>query len=316
MRDLRVKFLVFFLLLAGIGSAFFFVPEKRPLQSYIQRAEEAFQKKNFNNTDELYLKALKAYPNTERTPEILLAIGDTYNFSLGNIEKAGKAYEMLTSRFPKVLVSKTAFQNAGEMYEKNDQYESALLSYQGILDNFPGASDLDQIRFKVAMMALKLKKFEPARRSLMAIIENNPDTPIADQVLYQLGTIFFMEGSLMESVKVLEVAVDKYPQSPLNTEMKFTLANGYEEIGSFDKALKIYQNILTIYPNPKVIDKKIEKLKGRLQESKNFKQEMLAKGKAESQPHATPKPKPFVRKRTEDMPINNLPKLEGDTSGD
>lgn len=63
-----------------IGSAFFFVPRKRSFYHYVRRAETAFQKKDFNRSIELNLKALKYYPKHERTPEILLMVGDTYNF--------------------------------------------------------------------------------------------------------------------------------------------------------------------------------------------------------------------------------------------
>lgn len=279
MKKLPIKIVLFFLVLAGIGAAFFLVPQKRPFGSYMKRAEEAFQDKNFNRAIELNLKALRLYPKHERTPEVLLSIGDIYNFSLGNQEKAGKAYEMLTQQYPKTQFARKAFLASAEMYEKSQQYEKALLSYQGILDHFPYGEDIDMTRFKVAMMALKLKKFEPARRSLMQIIEKNPQTPIADQVLYQLGTAFFMEGAIKESIQVLEVAAEKYPDSPLATEMKFTIANGYEEMGTLDKALKVYREIRSTYPNQKVVDNKIQKITGQAEQEKKFKQQLQAKSK-------------------------------------
>ena len=278
-KKLPIKIVLFFLVLIGIGAAFFLVPQKRPFGSYLKRAEEAFQDKNFNRAIELNLKALRLYPKHERTPEVLLSIGDIYNFSLNNQEKAGKAYEMLTQQFPKTIFARKAFQNSAEMYEKSQQYQNALLAYQGILDHFPYGEDIDMTRFKVALMALKLKKFEPARRSLMQIIEKNPQTPIADQVLYQLGTAFFMEGAIRESIQVLEVAAEKYPDSPLNTEMKFTLANGYEEMGVLDKALKVYREIRLTYPNPKVVEKKIEKITEQASQEKKMKEQILAKAK-------------------------------------
>ncbi len=308
-----LKFILFLLVLAGVAAAFYLVPRKRPFSSYTQRAEEAYQKKNFNRAIELNLKALKLYPNHERTPEILLSIGDTYNFSLGNIEKAGKAYEMLTARFPHTGPAGKGFQHAGEMYEKNEQYQNALLAYQGIVDNFPKADEVDTMRFKVAMMALKLKKFEPARRSLMAIVEKNPETPIADQVLFQIGSIFFMEGAVKESVQVLQVAVEKFPDSPLATEMKFTLANGYEEMGELEKALKIYQEIRPVYPNPKVVGKKIEKLTERSAQAKAFRKEILKKSQAGKPPlppgaeKTKNGTKPAAQKSTAKPPVNLMP---------
>lgn len=271
MKSIRVKIGLLLLVLAVLSAAFLLVPRKRPFNHYVSRAQEAFQNKTFNRSIELYLKALKYYPNHERTPEILLTVGDIYNFSLGNTEKAAKAYETLEEKYPRTLEARRGFQNAGEMHEKNEQFEKALLSYQGMIDHFPDGHGIDEIRFKVATMALKLKKYEPARRSLMAIVENNPETPIADKVLYQLGNIFFVEGSSREAAQVLEVAVEKYPNSPLNTEMRFTLANAYEEQGKLAEALRIYKKIQGLYPNPMVIEKKIENLSKKVSKETELK---------------------------------------------
>lgn len=317
MKKLSFKFFLFFLVLGGIAAAFFLVPQKRPFGSYVKRAEESFQEKSFNRAIQLYLKALKLYPKHERTPEVLLAVGDIYNFSLGNSEKAGKAYEMLTQQYPKTMFARKAFQNSAEMYEKSEQYENALLAYQGIIEHFPYSEDLDRVRFKVAIMALKLKKFEPARRSLMQIVEKNPQTPIADQVLYELGKAFFMEGSMRESAEVLEVAVEKYPDSPLNNEMKFTLANAYEEMGVLDKAMQIYKGIRSSYPNPKVVEKKIEKLESMQVEARRMKTQILRKagktgvtppsGGPETQAAKKPRPrKPSEPAQTIPLPPDNL----------
>lgn len=264
----RLRVIILFLVLLAIGAGFYLVPRKRPFESYTARASEALQNKDFEQSIELYLKALRLYPDHPRTPEILLDIGDIYNFSLANSDKAAKAYDMLTTRFPKSQQAKTGFEHAAEMQEKNEAFEKALLAYQGIIDNFPDDPDIDSRRFKVAMMAAKLKKYEPARRSLMAIIDQNPDTPIADQVLYQIGNLFFMEGASKQAIQVLEVAAQKYPESPLNTEMLFTAANAYEEAGNIDKAMKIYRQIRYTYPNSRVVEKKLEKLADRQKEVK------------------------------------------------
>lgn len=258
-----------------LGAAFVLVPRKRPLQSYLERAEEAYQAKEFNRSIELYVQALKNYPQNERNPETLLTIGDIYNFSLGNIEKAGQAYQMVLEKYPKSIFARKALQSSAEMYEKSQQFQNALLDYQEIIDDFPHAGGVDEIRFKVALMALKLKKYEPARRSLMAIIENNPSTPIADRVLNQLGEIFFMEGAAEQAAQVLEVAIEKYPDSPLVIEMKFSLGNAYEEMGQLAKALKLYQSILQQYPNPQVIQKKVENIQDKLKDRGKRKAKIL-----------------------------------------
>ncbi|MCC6272146.1 MAG: tetratricopeptide repeat protein [Deltaproteobacteria bacterium] len=282
----RVKLLIFALVLAAIAAGFYLVPRKRPFESYAGRAAEAFQHKEFERSIEFYLKALNLYPQHPRTAEVLLTIGDIYNFSLGNSEKAGKAYDMVTTRFPKTPQARKAFAHAAEMYEKGEQFQNALLSYQGIIDQFPDSEGLDQVRLNVAMMAVKLGKYEPARRTLMGIIEQSPETPIADQVLYQLGNVFFMEGSSKHAIEVLRVASEKYKDSPLYTEMLFTMGNAYEEIGQIDNATKIYKAIRYTYPNPRVVENKLEKLEDRLKQTKQMEARAKQAAKLANQAHA------------------------------
>lgn len=297
----------------AIGLGLYLVPTRRAFDSYLHRAEEAFQKKNFNRAIELNLRALKLYPDHAQTPDVLLRIGDIYNFSLGNAEKAGAAYQMLTSRFAKSPQARQAFEHSAELYEKSGDYQKALLAYQGVIDNFPEAKDLDEFRFNVAMMALKLKKFEPARRALMAIVEKNPQTPIADKVLYQLGNAFFMDAGSKQAVEVLSVAVDKYPDSPLKPDMLFTMANAYEEMGDANNSLKIYKSILSIYPNPKVVEKKIEKMEKRLGEIKPSKEQVLrsvALSGSESKPSTKSKLKKETGSSTKKPKSSNLDFIE------
>jgi len=312
----QLRFVILLLVLAAIGAGFYLVPRKRPFESYTARASEALRNKDFEQSIELYLKALRLYPDHPSTPEILLNIGDIYNFSLANSDKAAKAYEMLTARFTKTEQARLGFEHAAEMHEKNEAFEKALLAYQGIIDHFPDSKDVDSRRFKVAIMAAKLKKFEPARRSLMAIIDQNPDTPIADQVLYQIGNLFFMEGASKQAVQVLEVAAQKYPESPLNTEMLFTAANAYEEMGQLDKALKIYRQIRYIYPNTRVIEKKLEKLADRQKEVKAMearsRQNMRVAGPVPPGAESQKTPSVRGRKKTQAVDKSLLELMEGE----
>ncbi|HCU23813.1 MAG TPA: hypothetical protein DF383_02255, partial [Deltaproteobacteria bacterium] len=313
----RGKIFILFLLLAAIGLGFYLVPRNRPFESYTQRAIEAFQLKEFERSIELYLKALKLFPNHPKTPQLLLTIGDTYNFSLNNPEKAGKAYEMLTQGFAKSPEARIGFEHAGEMFEKIEDYQKALLAYQGILDNFPEAPNQDLWRYRVAMMAIKMKKFEPGRRSLMAIIDKNPETPIADQVLLQIGNAFFMEGATRHAVEVLNVAAQKFPESPLHSEMLFTLATAYEEVGQLEKALQIYKSIRSSYPNSRVVEKKIEKIASRYQETKLHEANLRQEAKKALMPRSTTESQPStnLNKRKKNRPVDKtfLKLMEGES---
>ncbi|MDX1386306.1 MAG: hypothetical protein R3257_01865, partial [bacterium] len=101
MKVSHKKIIILLVVVLLLGAAFFLVPRKRSISSYVTRAEVAFHDKEFNRAIELYLQALKYYPKHERTPDILLTVGDIYNFSLGNTEKAGMAYKMVSEKYPR-----------------------------------------------------------------------------------------------------------------------------------------------------------------------------------------------------------------------
>ncbi len=257
------KIFIFLFVLLSIGAFFYLIPRENSMADYIEQAEDSFQAKDFSKAISFYLKAYEKFPHDPRRPEVMLAIGDIYNFSLNQPRKAAKAYTILRDKYPKHPKTKEGLLHAAEMYEKTEDYQNALISYQEIIDQFQDLSDRDELRFKVALMAVKLKKFEPARRELMGIIDKNPQTPIADKVLFHLGTVFFMENGLREAIQVFELASEKYPNSPYYIEMQFLLGNCYEEVGEYDKALKVYRGIRDRYPNPSLVEKRIEKLTRR-----------------------------------------------------
>ncbi|MBI2335755.1 MAG: tetratricopeptide repeat protein [Deltaproteobacteria bacterium] len=255
---------------------FFFPTKQETFSGLMFKADQHFREKHYTQAVLVYLKVLKNYPHNEFEGTILLNIGDIYNYSLNSPEKAVKAYGQVLSRFPRSPEARHAYQKQGDLYFSQGDYEKALVSYQGLVDHFPNIPDVQEYRFKVAYAALKLKRYEPSRRQLMQMYEEDPNGAIADKILFHVGLTFFLEANVRQSVEVFEAFLERHGQtSNYTTDAQFYLANGYEESGKFEEALELFKKIRSTYPNPRIVEEKIQKLEEKIKKSNELKANAL-----------------------------------------
>ncbi len=245
----------------------------------VKKAEQQWKKSKFEEAITQYLAAVGAEPKNEKNPDLLLRVGEIYQLSLLQIEKAIQTYDLVTVRYPATPFALQAFVHKGEVYFETSQFEKALKEYQNILENFHQISEAPQYRLKLAISHIKLKQFEAARRELKVILDENLKTPLADQVLFQMGNSYFLEGNTKQALEVYQSLIQNYPKSTLVDEAKFNMADCYEDAGEFDSALKIYQEIQSTYPNPKVIELQITRNEERRKEHQKRQKEMLEQKK-------------------------------------
>lgn len=265
------------LALFGLMLVYGFRPQT--FETRLQKAEKLWKSKKYDEAISIYLSAVEMQPQHPKVPDILLQVGDIYNLSLNQIDKAAKTYDLLSVRYPSSEYSLQAFIKKGEIYYGSDQFDKALREYQNILENFPTIKDREVYRLRIGISHLKLKQYEAARREFSRILDNNLKTPLADQILFHTANSYFLEGKHSQAIPIYQSLIDNYPKSSLVNEAKFNMADCYESTGEFDKALVIYQAIQSSYPNPKVIEWQIEKNKERKLEEEKRKSKMMAEQK-------------------------------------
>ncbi len=264
-------------------SVYWFAPKHTDLPSLMLKGDQYFREKKYTESIESYLAALESYPKNEYEAILLLKIGDIYNFGLSNNEKSIKAYQLLISKFPHSIEARNAYIHQGDLYASLGDYEKALLSYQELVNKFPNMTNVVEFELKVAKATLKLKRFEPARRILMRLYEQTPDGPMADQVLFQLMVSFFTEGGCEQTKKVLQTFYERHAQSPLMPEAKFYEANCLEEQGDIEAALEIYKKIRDQYPNPLVVEQKMNALSKKIKDQNSLRKNVIQKSLQEIQ---------------------------------
>lgn len=259
-----------------IVSFYFFRPEKVSYSSLREKADHHIRQKEYVPAIETYLKILDQYPRHDSIIEVLMIIGDTYHYSMNNLEKASKAYRMIVKKYPRSPDAKNSLVKLGELFSKKGDFEQSLLAYQDLIDKFPTLPNLDEYRFQVAMKMMKLKKHEPARRKFMQLFDLNPLGPFADKALFQIGLSFFIEGNCKQSLEVFNTFLPKYKDSSeLTIEARFLKASCLEELAKYPDALQQYRKIRKKYPNPRVIEDKIDSLTQKIKERNRVKIEAL-----------------------------------------
>lgn|GEM_PF-1774470 len=266
-------------MIAMLGLMIVYGFQPQTFDARLRKAEKLWKAKRYDEAISVYLSALEKDPRNIKVPEILLQVGDIYNLSLNQIDKAAQTYDLVTVRYPATGYSLRALIKKGEIYFGSDQFDKALKEYQSILENFPNIPERDTYRLRMGISHLKLKQYEAARREFKKVLDSNLKTPLADQILFHTANSYFLEGKPMQAIPIYQSLVEHYPRSALLNEAKFNMADCFESMGEYDKALVIYQEIKESYPNPKVIEWQIEKNKERKIESEKRKAKLLGEQK-------------------------------------
>lgn len=295
-------------MLALFGLMLVYGLQPQNFDTRMKKAEKLWKSKKYDEAISVYLSAIEKDPENPKVPDILLQVGDIYNLSLNQLDKAIKTYDLLSVRYPASDYALQAFVKKGEIYFGSDQFDKALREYQNILENFPNIKDREVYRLRMGISHLKLKQYEAARREFKRILDNNLKTPLADQILFHTANSYFLEGNPSRAIPVYQSLMENYPKSSLINEAKFNMADCYESMGEFDKALAIYQEIQGSYPNPKVIEWQIEKNKERKAEAEKRKAKLAVEQKkflesrrAREQTMPSPAPKGISDKVRKDL---------------
>jgi tetratricopeptide (TPR) repeat protein len=183
--------------------------------------------KNFQKAIEIFELYLKKYPDGQKADEILKSIGDIYTNNYKKHDYAIGEYQKLIDYYPDSPLVLEAIINMGKCYFKRNNY------YQAIVE------------FKKAK-----KRF--------------PESPLKPQIDLEIASSFHLLGETKKAIDIYKKIIKKSTKNPLVVvQAKYNLASIYEEKDELDKALKLYKTIQFTYPNPAVINLKIDRVNYR-----------------------------------------------------
>ncbi len=229
----------------------------------IESVREAYTKGFYLEARSGYERYLQLYPAGEfrlEAWERLLEIA--LNVS-GNLDQAINLLEAMILEFGHSSDAVWGLMNRlGELYEQNGQRSQALeareKSLEFVLDN-PEKSVVT--RLAMARLYRDQREFGLAVELLKIAAEQATTPQKRAECLYETAQTYSFMQSWGQSKEVLEVIVkEKQAEEKIFSQAVFLLADVFEQEMNFKRARELFESIKNTYPNPKVIEIRLENL--------------------------------------------------------
>jgi len=215
---------------------------------------------------QLYQQLYQDYPAAEQAPEALLRTGRLWQLDRRHDQQALLSFLQLEHDFPaSELVLSAREEAAGIVKSSLRDYSRAIELYQRLLDE--ATDKVDWYLYEIADCYFRLDNYTQSRIELDTLLERVPLSPLRPEVLYRRGGLHLLEKRLAAAREDWQQLIEDYPLSIYTPQARFNLAKLLEEEDRLAEALEQYRR-LTDYPQPALLEEKIDHLERRIQTKK------------------------------------------------
>ena len=232
-----------------------------PVESQYRRGESLFEKGEFSSAVEVYRKIATYTPDSSWAPEALYQSGLINYLYLKNYEEAVDDFAHLVYYYPK---SKNAFDAQAKIVEiyvnKFDDPMQAIVELRKLIEKYPNHDKMDRYQYMLAQCYYQLRDFDQVRLEYLILIDSYPNSDLVPEVYYNIANTYFIEGGgkLEKAIEYYQRVIDEYPKSEFVHDSRFYIAAATEEEGDLEEAKRLYEELLPTYPNPRVVELRIE----------------------------------------------------------
>lgn len=253
----------FLVLLMGIMLAGCDVFDKAAGNEY-EAATKRWNAGDYQAAVGLYFELVKAHPSSPQADDALYWAGVTQFLYLGETEKALQTLRLLLKTYPRRDMAPHAQWYIAQIYELGySDYGRAIEEYRKAAA-YSNRDVREKGLFNVAECLFRTGKIQEARETWLQQVAEFPDGPQSRLAYFRLGTAAFSKGELDQSELFYRKAIEHNSDRELLIKAKFALAESLELGDRLNEALAIYKEIEPLYPNPEVIQIKINALKQRI----------------------------------------------------
>ena len=207
-----------------------------------------------------FLDGVNNYPQYSEAYYCMEALEES-GVSINQFQKAqilyyNGFYSLASEEFRKSMKSNSEhdgtayyFIGVSEMYISN--YESAILAFQNLIDNYPDnrfyVSAWDEISY---IHWYYLDNPKAASAKLIEYVTNHPDSPDSAGFIYEAGRILERGGYLTEASRQWERLIDEYPLYEDNANALFLAGICKYRTNDLEGALAIFNRLLTVNAIP------------------------------------------------------------------
>jgi len=121
-------------------------------------------------------------------------------------------------------------------YERNEQFEEAIKTFEELVKGYPEAANVDSVLFWIGQIySNSLTDFNSSVKTHARLIEQCPESRLAAQSLFMIGYHYANNIGNLDSAKVYyQEFIDKYPDNELVNSVKWELEHLGQDINEID----------------------------------------------------------------------------------
>ena len=139
--------------------------------------------------------------------------------------------------------------DGGIIYYYSGNYETAILTFQQLLDDFPDSPYADDAQFYIAYINEKnYTYYSKALLEYYELLINYPDSIWADDAQLGMGNCYYSSGEYSNAIVEYQKVINDYPNSPFHAFAQYYIGHSYRNSYDFTQAVNEYGKVIENYP--------------------------------------------------------------------
>ena len=232
----------------------------------LQEAESLWFQNRYKQSVRLFLQIVDRYPESKEASTALLRVGETFMLNLADPEKALEYFARITTDYPGGKTAVSAREAMALIYEKSlKDYDRAVIQYQKLIESGNSANN-DKYQFAIGRCYYGKGTVQQAIIEYETFLERYPGSELVPEAEYQIGNSYFVMNRCDDAVKQYERVLEEYPDTNRRSDILLSTGVCLEEREEYGRALQIYRDIKEKYPNPRLIQIKIDSVVERMRD--------------------------------------------------
>ncbi len=246
-----------------VGALFFSCDFTPPVNRKIIDAQSYIADQKYEKAAFLYEKILDSNLEPELRMKICFQLGELNSIYIGKYKKAVTYYNEVKSLTEEPLWLIKVEEKLADInftYLKN--YPEALKNYQRLTEFRPFLKKHDYFQFQIAVSFYNLKNYDKALEKFNEI-QKNPNHEYFIRAFYYLGLVFFEKKDYNMALFQWTEYTKRETKKENIIMAKFWIANVLETTENLKDAYDLYYSIINDYPNPEVVQGRLNSLYNR-----------------------------------------------------
>jgi len=240
--------------------------------------------RGYEDAIEHFSKVIDRHPNSKWVDDAYYYIGLSY-FRMGEYEKSQRAFREILGNYPKskyleevtfwIALSRihsgesaagrqmlrklahsaekkkwraTAWYELGELFYNDKQYDSAVVAYLTVADEYPGEESNGDARFKAGEALTLSGEGERALEQFHLILGEKPSGDLVYRTQVRMADAYFDYGQIDSGLVLLRDLAKSDVYFDSLGVLELNIGWGLEQAGNFEEAIETYENITATFP--------------------------------------------------------------------